>query len=211
MFKRLLGKIFLRIIPVEGIERLINDLHIRRCVAASTLGKGSKFYEDARVINLRGNRSLIEIGDGSHIRGELVTFAFGGQIIIGSNSYIGQGTIIRSAEKITIGNHVLISHNCNIIDTDSHEIDHIERARGFENLFKNGHSKIQGNILCAPIYIEDYAWISYNVSILKGVRIGRGAIVGAGSVVTKDVDSFTVVAGNPARVIKTLQGDRKVN
>jgi acetyltransferase-like isoleucine patch superfamily enzyme len=65
-----------------------------------------------------------------------------------------------------------------------------------------GHSKVKPNVETKPIIIEDYAWISFNVSILKGVRIGQGAIIGAGSVVTNDVEAFTLVAGNPAKFIK---------
>ncbi|MCZ8192279.1 MAG: DapH/DapD/GlmU-related protein, partial [Microcystis sp. LE19-338.1B] len=60
------------------------------------------------------------------------------------------------------------------------------------------------DIQSAPVVIEDHVWIGFNVGILKGVTIGKGAIIGAGSVVTKDVEPFTVVAGNPAKIIKRL-------
>jgi acetyltransferase-like isoleucine patch superfamily enzyme len=93
----------------------------------------------------------------------------------------------------------------NIIDSDSHEIDHLERAKGFSDLIQNGHARVKGSIKTAPIVIGDYAWISYNASILKGVTIGKGAIVAAGSVVTKDVADFTVVAGNPAVFVKAIK------
>jgi maltose O-acetyltransferase len=134
-----------------------------------------------------------------------LVFPFGGKIQIGSNSYIGEGTRIWSAENIFIGNDVLISHNCNIIDTDSHEINYIERAERVKSIVATGHPSQKGTVQTAPIYISDHAWLSYNVSILKGVKIGKGAIVAAGSVVTKDVADFTVVAGNPAVFIKNIQ------
>jgi acetyltransferase-like isoleucine patch superfamily enzyme len=54
------------------------------------------------------------------------------------------------------------------------------------------------------VVIEDHVWIGFNVGILKGVTIGKGAIIGAGSVLTEDVEPFTVVAGNPAKIIKRL-------
>jgi acetyltransferase-like isoleucine patch superfamily enzyme len=68
-----------------------------------------------------------------------------------------------------------------------------------------GHPKEITNVDSAPIIIEDHVWISFNSIILKGVTIGKGAIIAAGSVVTKDVAPFTLVAGNPAKLIKHLQ------
>jgi maltose O-acetyltransferase len=68
----------------------------------------------------------------------------------------------------------------------------------------DGHPLSKGNVMVAPIIIEDHVWISYNVCILKGVTIGKGAIIGAGSVVTKDVPPFTVYAGNPAKFIRNI-------
>ena len=64
--------------------------------------------------------------------------------------------------------------------------------------------KERGNIITAKIVINDYAWINFNSIILKGVTIGEGAIVAAGAVVTQDVPPFTLVAGNPAKVVKKL-------
>jgi galactoside O-acetyltransferase len=60
------------------------------------------------------------------------------------------------------------------------------------------------NVVCRPVIIQDKAWIGFNVIILKGVTIGTGAIVGAGSVVTKDVPAYCIAGGNPARVIREL-------
>jgi acetyltransferase-like isoleucine patch superfamily enzyme len=131
-------------------------------------------------------------------------FKYGGKIVIGENCYIGDHTRIWSGESVTIGNFVQISHNVNIIDTNAHELEAIERAERWLDLLRNGHWADKGNVLTAPIIIEDYAWISLNAVILKGVTIGKGAIVAAGAVVTKDVEPFTMVAGNPAQFIKTL-------
>ena len=77
------------------------------------------------------------------------------------------------------------------------------------NDIRNGRNFIQNkdwrNVNSRPIVIKDDVWIGMNVIILKGVTIGEGAIVGAGSVVTKDVPAWTVVAGNPAKVVKHLK------
>jgi acetyltransferase-like isoleucine patch superfamily enzyme len=83
-------------------------------------------------------------------------------------------------------------------------MNHLERAAGFQRLTKEGHPKTKNNVLTAPVLVGDYARISFNVCILKGVRIGKGAIVAGGSVVTDDVPEFTFVAGNPAKIIRRL-------
>ncbi|NVO02172.1 MAG: hypothetical protein HXX09_05670 [Bacteroidetes bacterium] len=70
--------------------------------------------------------------------------------------------------------------------------------------YKAGIRKEKENIITAPIIINDFVWINFNAIILKGVTIGEGAIIAAGAVVTKDVPPFTLVGGNPARVIKQL-------
>jgi acetyltransferase-like isoleucine patch superfamily enzyme len=188
--------------------KLINKWYfhekISLCIRQVTIGKNSRFYPEAEVLNLQNRKDKIVIGENTHIRGELLIWPYGNGISIGNNSYVGKNTIIRAAEKIIIGSNVLISHNVMIIDSNSHEIDHIERAEGFKRLIKEGLPTEKGNVKNAPIIIEDYVWISYNVCILKGVTIGKGAIIGAGSVVTKNVPPFTLYAGNPAKFIRDI-------
>jgi acetyltransferase-like isoleucine patch superfamily enzyme len=176
----------------------------RLCKKQVTIGKNSKFYPKAEVHNMQKQRDKIIIGENTHIRGELLIWPYGNGISIGNNSYIGENVTIRAAEKIIIGNSVLISHNVTIIDSDSHELDYIERDEGFKRMLIEGHPLSKGNVMVTPIIIEDHAWISYNVCILKGVTIGKGAIIGAGSVVTKDVPPFTLYAGNPAKFIRNI-------
>lgn len=163
------------------------------------------YAEGSSVLNFQNDPTKINIKNNTKIRGELLLFAYGGEISIGENSYVGEGSRIWSGESIYIGNNVLISHNVNIVDTNSHEVNHLERAEGYVNLLKRGHPKEKGSIITKAIIIEDYAWISFNATVLKGVNIGRGAIIAANSVVTKDVPEFTMVAGNPAKFIKYLK------
>ena len=89
---------------------------------------------------------------------------------------------------ITVGNDVFIGPKVNLI-TINHDVNPDNRSATYGR----------------PIVIEDKVWIGINSTILPGVRIGYGAIVGAGSVVTKDVPAMTIVAGNPARIIKTIE------
>jgi acetyltransferase-like isoleucine patch superfamily enzyme len=174
------------------------------CLKQVTIGKNSQFYPESEVHNSQNRKDKIVIGENSHIRGELFVWPYGNGISIGNHSYIGKNTIIRAGEKITIGNNVLIAHNVTIIDSDSHELDYLERAEGFKQMVEEGHPLTRNNVLVAPIVIEDYVWISYNVCILKGITIGKGAIIGAGSVVSKNVPPFTLYAGNPAKFIRNL-------
>ena len=100
------------------------------------------------------------------------------------------GTTLVAASRIEIGDRVLVGANTTIVDTDFHPLDPRERGRDI-------------NAGCtAPVVIEDDVFIGMNCLILKGVRIGRGSVVGAGSVVVRDVPAGAVVAGNPAVVIR---------
>ncbi len=202
MFRALLRRIALRI--YYALEAMINRLKIGALLANVTISPSSRIYEQAKIHNFQNNPAKIRIGKGTHVRGELLIFANGGEIVVGDNCYIGEGSRIWSGERITIGNNVLIAHNVNIVDTNAHEMNHLARAAGFQKLVKEGHPKIKTDVATAPVSIGDYAWISFNVCILKGVRVGTGAIVAGGSVVTDDVPEFTLVAGNPARIARKL-------
>lgn len=204
LFKKLITRFFFALIDPRYIISKINEIKIHDCIRQVELGINSRFYENATVFNLSGDKSKIKIGNGTHIRGELFLFSYSNGIEIGDNSYLGPGSIIRSGQKIIIGNNVLISHYVTIIDSDSHEINYKERASSYISMVKYGHAKENLNVKTSAITIEDHAWISYNVCILKGVRIGKGAIIGAGSVVTHDVPDFTFFAGNPAKYIKDV-------
>ncbi|KOY88076.1 hypothetical protein AD998_05905 [bacterium 336/3] len=168
------------------------------------VGDKAIIHKYARIYNMSNQKEYISIGNETVIDGELLVFKYGGQISIGNNCYVGMGTRIWSGEKVQIGNDVLISHNVNIIDTNSHELDYIERAESYHQLVRNDHKQYKGNIVTKEIIIEDNVWISFNVTILKGVRIGQGAIIAANTVITKNVPSFVMMGGNPAYIIKKL-------
>jgi len=145
----------------------------------------------------------IKIGASTLINGELLTFAHGGQITVGDFSFVGRNTFIWSAGRIAIGNRVLISHGVNIFDNLTHPLSAVERHQQFCSLLTVGHPA-QLDLDEKNIVIEDDTLICAGAFVLRGVTIGRGAVVGAAAVVTKDVPAWTVVAGNPARVVRTL-------
>ena len=102
---------------------------------------------------------------------------------IGNYTHINRGCLIDARGGITIQNSVSISHNVSII-TGSHDV----QSPIFMGVFK-------------PITIEDYVWIGANATILQGVTVGKGAVISAGAVVTKDVEPYSIVAGVPAKTI----------
>lgn len=204
MFKSFLISLFSKL----KIHRLMILAHekdeLDKC-NSSIRNKGAVFLKEAKVINMRNNKDDISIGNGTRIRGELLTFKYGGKIVIGDFCYIGEGTKIWSGESIVIGNDVLISHNVSIADTSAHELDYLDRAESYKKLLKNGHTSIKGTIQTAPIIINNNVWINFNSIILRGVTIGEGAIIAAGAVVTKNVPPYVLVGGNPSKILKYLK------
>src|SRR5438034_4890424 len=108
-------------------------------------------------------------------------------------------------EKIDIGSHCLISWNVGIADSDFHPLEPAQRlidAQAFAPYFKDRPPRPK--LKTAPVKIADNVWIGMNAVILKGVTIGENSVVAAGSVVTKSVPPSTVVAGNPAVIVRQL-------
>jgi len=184
-------------IPALLAEKIDTRYKKEKCV----VGVGVCLYPESRIWNLQNRRKAIEVGKQSHIRGQLVVLGHGGIIQIGERCFVGEESRIWSASSIAIGNRVLVSHGVNIHDNDSHSLSAASRYLHFTQILLTGHPAVLDDVCSAPIVIEDDVWIGFNATILKGVTIGKGAIVGAASVVTKDVESYTIVAGNPARVI----------
>ena len=124
----------------------------------------------------------IKIGKGSAIHMGAV-FYYPPNITIGDDSIIGEGTVLDGRDKLIIGNHVDIASEV-MIYNGQHDIN----SENFKAVF-------------APVNIEDYVFIGPRAIILPGVTVKKGAVVGAGAVVTKDVEEFTVVGGVPAKPI----------
>jgi maltose O-acetyltransferase len=160
----------------------------------------------AKLSNLSGRGETITIGARTVVVGELLTLWSGGAIEIGDDSYVGDSSRIWSQSKITIGSRVAISHLVDIHDTDSHPLS--PRARHLDSrAILAGKPLIPSGAATAPVVIEDDVWLCFKATVLKGVTIGRGAVVAAGAVVTKDVPPMVVVAGNPARVVAEVPLD----
>jgi len=134
------------------------------------------------------------------------SFAIGenGRCTVGDFTLLN-GALLMAEELIEIGSYCLISWNVGIADSDFHPIDPEERRRDAIALapFYKDRPPRQP-IRTAPVRIGDNVWIGMNAVILKGVTIGENAVIAAGSVVSKSVAANTIVAGNPAVVVKEL-------
>jgi len=115
------------------------------------------------------------------------------------------GALLMAEELIEIGSYCLISWNVGIADSDFHPIDPTQRRQDALALAPcHKERPPRPPIRTAPVHIADNVWIGMNAVILKGVTIGENAVVAAGSVVSKSVAANTVVAGNPAVVVREL-------
>ncbi|WP_301951175.1 DapH/DapD/GlmU-related protein [Burkholderia sp. L27(2015)] len=172
-----------------------------------TLDTGGTLCEEAEIGNFSGGPEKIRIGKNSYIRGRLQTYGHGGQVTIGDWCYVGVRTEIWSMESITIGNRVLIAHDVNIHDGTAHSTNASERHKHFRDIIERGHPTRKEDIpgiQSAPIVIEDDVWISFGVTILRGVRIGAGSIITAGAIVTRDVPPGAVYRCEISPVISLL-------
>lgn len=166
-------------------------------------GRGWRFYGLPIIQKHRG--STMSFGPGLQLRSSvrsnplgpnhpviLATWVPGACLEVGTD-FAMTGGVLCAARRIVIGNHVNIGANTTIADTDFHPI--AARAR---RLDEPGRS--------APVVIADDVFIGMNSLVLKGVTVGRGSVIGAGSVVTGDVPPGVVAAGNPAKVVRVLDG-----
>jgi acetyltransferase-like isoleucine patch superfamily enzyme len=123
------------------------------------------------------------------------------EVHVGDATFIGHGCVLAAARSVRIGNHCLLAGGTRVADYDGHPLD-AARRRAREPLTPDA---------VRPVVIGDDVWIGSHALILKGVTIGARSVVGAGSIVTKDVPPDVIVAGNPARVVKRLAPLELVN
>lgn len=161
------------------------------------------------VRNPLKGKVYLEIGENNEINGDFIFEIEQGKITIGNRTFIGSGLFI-CMDEIEIGDDVMFGWGCTVIDNNSHSHIWTERKNDVKQWKKGldenktGAYKDWVNVKKGKIKIKNKAWIGFNSIILKGVSIGEGSIVGAGSVVTKDVPDWTIVAGNPAKIIRVI-------
>jgi acetyltransferase-like isoleucine patch superfamily enzyme len=161
-------------------------LYLRRC-------------ECGPFVRIMSGRPVLRIAPGGHIIiGERVRIMSditrvelgagpGARLVIGARSFLNYGCSLGAMQLIQIGERCLIGNYVNVIDNSFHDLEQRDRMPASK-----------------PVIIEDDVWLGTRAIVLPGVHIGCGAVVGASSVVTQDVPAWTVVAGNPARVVRQL-------
>ncbi|SDJ25891.1 galactoside O-acetyltransferase [Lachnospiraceae bacterium G41] len=175
------------------------------------LSSQSAYLENFKV-DIRNpiEKNYLSIGNNCVIDSRFVFEKESGRISVGDRVHIGNSRLI-SIDEIVIEDDVIIAWDCLIYDHNSHSVSWEERKEDTLREYncisqkKDAISDKRWDVVkSAPIHICSKAWIGTGVKILKGVTIGEGAVVAAGSVVVKDVPAWTVVGGNPAQIIKTI-------
>ena len=194
-------------------RKIMSDRNMKRIRPYVSLDSDS-YYSSCFQVDLRAPKEgsiYLETGKHCVLDGSYIFEKETGMITIGDRVHIGGSELI-SVNEIKIDDDVTIAWGCLIYDHNSHSVNWEERRNDTEQEYKdimNGlspiHNKNWNVVKSAPIHICSKAWIGARAIILKGVTIGEGAVVAAGSVVTKDVEPWTIVGGNPAQLIKRLQ------
>lgn len=171
--------------PGEMISEAIKLM--RGCISGQRFDKRGKYLRIDKGVRLLKKNSYLEVGRKVQLHRYVKLSAWGGEltahIIIGDNTAIGDRTEIHAGSRIEIGKGCNIAWDVCIMDRDYHKFNSSEEV-------------------IKPVKICDNVWIGCNCIVLKGVTVGEGAVIAAGSVVTGDVPPKTLVAGNPAKVIK---------
>lgn len=186
------------------LRRLVSWPYIRLAFQLHGLRWGRGWRIFGMPIIQRHRHSTIALGDGLELRSwyganpispnhrvVLSTRSAGASLQLGCNCGL-TGAVLVATERVEIGDRVLLGSNCVVTDTDFHPLDPAQREQGFLGLDSQ------------PVLIDDDVFVGMNSLVLKGASIGRGSVIGAGSVVTGDVPPGVVAAGNPARVLRSL-------
>jgi acetyltransferase-like isoleucine patch superfamily enzyme len=138
----------------------------------------------------------VELGHGVTLTGNIVPLEFlsytGARISVGDHTFINYGSSISAYKQVKIGRHCLLGHHTLIVDRNEHGVERREVVPP-----------------PAEVIIEDHVWIGSRVIILPGVVVGHHSVIGAGSVVTRDIPANCLAVGNPARVVRQFDGLRK--
>lgn len=178
--------------PLSKVLLILNGVKYGSNVAVYGLPR----IENKGTIELGSNMRLVSAksayNSGNLSGGVFLRTSKTGMIKIGDEVYLN-GTSIISEVSVTLGSRIMIGANTVIMDTNTHNVYYENRLRRWDKIVRK------------PVIIEDDVWIGASCFVLKGVRIGKGSVIGAGSVVNRDVEPFSLYAGNPAVFVKSIE------
>jgi acetyltransferase-like isoleucine patch superfamily enzyme len=181
-------------------ERMAEASYKRKCQVSMGAGAQVQF----RTLGDRPP-SVFSIGESSIFGASIAADRPNATVRVGNRTFVGSSRLV-CAEEILIGDDVLISWGCTIVDHDSHSLVWDERKEDVVEWCQG--RKDWKHVKVRKICIGNRVWIGFNSIVMKGVNVGEGAVIGAGSVVTRSVEPYTLVAGNPAKPIRNLPYDR---
>ena len=167
-------------------EEIIYSCQMGNRARFFTCELNNHFHNNYEILQIFRDLTEREVPDDFILNPPFYT-EFGLNIFIGKSVFINSGCTFQDQGQIHIKNNVLIGHNVTMV-----------------TLNHDSNPQKRGDIYLKPIVVNDNVWIGSGATILPGVEIGKGSIVAAGAVVTKDVPDNVVVGGNPARIIKKI-------
>ena len=185
----------------SAIKRYIHIRHIRALFTPR--GERYNIMPEALILLNDGSSAKdIELGEYVTLYGTIQSQS-GGKVRFGDYTRLGKGAVVRSLESVTVGAYTAIADNVVISDNGNHPIDPVFRRKMKEDAL-DGDMRLWKHSEHAPVVIGENVWVCEGARINRGVTIGDNAIVAAGAIVTKDVPANSIVAGIPAKVIKTF-------
>jgi galactoside O-acetyltransferase len=182
---------------------------LKRACAISSVSVARRFasYEvgehtDLLPWRIKGARHCrLTVGHHCFIRDKIVFERPNARLHVGDRTYLGNG-LIAIAQSVEIGSDVMFGWGVTVVDHNSHSTRFSQRQGDTERWLQG--VKEWSTVRIEPVKIHDKVWIGFNAVILKGVTVGEGAVVAAGAVVTKPVSPWTIVAGNPATIVRDI-------
>lgn len=183
-------------------ERFLEKMVLKKMASLVTMIGNGHYCSSQSVVKLCWGSTKYDVVflTNCQIFGEILSYNHG-KVSIGEWSQLGINSVINCVNSIEIGDDVMIAAHCIIVDHNYHPINPVDR----KILNRTPHGSWERAPMCslsAPIKIENNVWLGNYVRICKGVTIGENSIIGANSVVTKDIPANCIAVGNPARVVK---------
>jgi acetyltransferase-like isoleucine patch superfamily enzyme len=151
------------------------------------IGKGCRIARQALIRANTNDQRGVRLGDHVSVQENVLINANRGHVVLGDRSWLGPGSIVYGNGGVEIGRDVMVASQC-AINTVSHYSDRTDTPMNRQGTY------------CDPVVLEDDVWVGTAAVILQGVRVGRGSIIGAGAVVTRDIPPYSIAVGVPARV-----------